>query len=166
MARAGRKQLSVQITEQHFTILEKIKEETNLSNAKLIEMLLDSYVNTSINTNTNTNTPLTEERLKEILQETLSSININTNTNTKPAYNPEPPDIDWDEIEKTAHIPIDNDDYKFEYVKTTDHEGNETEIRVMKSEYLYPQEEETPQPEIDPDSDIEKMLRQFEEDYS
>jgi hypothetical protein len=45
----GRKQLAVHITESHFQQLEQIKEETNLSNAKIIEMLIDHYVNTNIN---------------------------------------------------------------------------------------------------------------------
>jgi hypothetical protein len=45
----GRKQLAVHITESHFQKLEQIKEEKNLSNAKIIEMLIEHYVNTSTN---------------------------------------------------------------------------------------------------------------------
>jgi hypothetical protein len=48
----GRKQLAVHITESHFQKLEQIKEEKNLSNAKIIEMLIDHYVNTSTNIQT------------------------------------------------------------------------------------------------------------------
>jgi hypothetical protein len=61
VAIAKRKQLAVHITEDHFNALQKIKDETKLSNAKIIEMLIDSYnINTNISTNkeqtTNINT--------------------------------------------------------------------------------------------------------------
>jgi hypothetical protein len=72
LVRRGRTQLSVQIKDDSFNKLQAIKDETGLSNAKIIEMLLDSYTNT-IN-NTNTENFVTEERVKELIQEALSSL--------------------------------------------------------------------------------------------
>jgi hypothetical protein len=80
MTRTGRKQLSVQITEESFDQFNQLKEKYNLSNAKLVELLIQTSINTNINTekttniNTSTNTPLTEERLKVVLTEVLSSL--------------------------------------------------------------------------------------------
>lgn len=82
MARKGRKQLTVLIKEGTFAALERIKEETDLSNAKIIEMLIENYVNTNININTEP--AINEEILRKILKEELSCININTNINTEP----------------------------------------------------------------------------------
>jgi hypothetical protein len=75
MTRTGRKQLSVQITEESFDQFNQLKEKFNLSNAKLVELLIQTSINTTENTNinTSTNTPLTEERLKVVLTEVLSS---------------------------------------------------------------------------------------------
>jgi hypothetical protein len=70
MTRTGRKQLSVQITEESFDQFNQLKEKFNLSNAKLVELLIQTSINTNINTNTQ---PLTEERLKVVLAEVLSS---------------------------------------------------------------------------------------------
>lgn len=53
MARTGRKQLSVQIKESSFKRFEEIKAETGLSQARLIEMLIENY-NASNSTMTNT----------------------------------------------------------------------------------------------------------------
>jgi hypothetical protein len=72
-----RKQLAVKILSSSFDRLEEIKQETGLSNAKIIEMLLDTY-----NTNTNIKTTLTEERVEEMIQKALANININASTNT------------------------------------------------------------------------------------
>jgi hypothetical protein len=72
MTRTGRKQLSVQITEESFDQFNQLKEKYNLSNAKLVELLIQTCINTNINTSTNT--PLTEERLKVVLAEVLSSL--------------------------------------------------------------------------------------------
>lgn len=66
LVRRGRTQLSVQIKDDSFNKLQAIKDETGLSNAKIIEMLLDSYTNTS--TNINTENFVTEERVKELIQ--------------------------------------------------------------------------------------------------
>jgi hypothetical protein len=77
LVRRGRTQLSVQIKDDSFNKLQAIKDETGLSNAKIIEMLLDSYTNT-INT-TNTENFVTEERVKELIQRALSGT-----TNTEP----------------------------------------------------------------------------------
>jgi hypothetical protein len=80
MTRTGRKQLSVQITEESFDQFNQLKEKYNLSNAKLVELLIQTSINTNINTqettniSTSTNTPLTEERLKIVLAEVLSSV--------------------------------------------------------------------------------------------
>jgi hypothetical protein len=75
MTRTGRKQLSVQITEESFDQFNQLKEKYNLSNAKLVELLIQTNINTTetTNINTSTNTPLTEERLKAVLTEVLSS---------------------------------------------------------------------------------------------
>jgi hypothetical protein len=70
LVRRGRTQLSVQIKDDSFNKLQAIKDETGLSNAKIIEMLLDSYTNTS--NNTNTGNFVTEERVKELIQRALS----------------------------------------------------------------------------------------------
>jgi hypothetical protein len=70
LTRRGRTQLSVQIKDDSFNKLQAIKDETGLSNAKIIEMLLDSYTNTS--TNINTENFVTEERVKELIQLALS----------------------------------------------------------------------------------------------
>jgi hypothetical protein len=70
LVRRGRTQLSVQIKDDSFNKLQAIKDETGLSNAKIIEMLLDSYTNTS--TNINTENFVTEERVKELIQLALS----------------------------------------------------------------------------------------------
>jgi hypothetical protein len=74
LVRRGRTQLSVQIKDDSFNKLQAIKDETGLSNAKIIEMLLDSYTNTNTNTSNNTNTGnfVTEERVKELIQRALS----------------------------------------------------------------------------------------------
>jgi hypothetical protein len=70
LVRRGRTQLSVQIKDDSFNKLQAIKDETGLSNAKIIEMLLDSYTNTSANINTENF--VTEERVKELIQLALS----------------------------------------------------------------------------------------------
>jgi hypothetical protein len=70
LTRRGRTQLSVQIKDDSFNKLQAIKDETGLSNAKIIEMLLYSYTNT--NTNINTENFVTEERVKELIQLALS----------------------------------------------------------------------------------------------
>jgi hypothetical protein len=70
LVRRGRTQLSVQIKDDSFNKLQAIKDETGLSNAKIIEMLLDSYTNTS--TNINTENFVTEGRVKELIQLALS----------------------------------------------------------------------------------------------
>jgi hypothetical protein len=72
LTRRGRTQLSVQIKDDSFNKLQAIKDETGLSNAKIIEMLLDSYTNTS--TNINTENFVTEERVKELIQLALSGV--------------------------------------------------------------------------------------------
>jgi hypothetical protein len=88
-----RKQLAVKILKSSFDKLEKIKEETGLSNAKIIEMLLENYDNTNTNVNTNAsdntniNTSITEERVAEMIQEALANINISANTNINTSTN-------------------------------------------------------------------------------
>jgi hypothetical protein len=72
MTRTGRKQLSVQITEESFDQFNQLKEKYNLSNAKLVELLIQTSINTT--QTTAQNTPLTEERLKIVLTEVLSSV--------------------------------------------------------------------------------------------
>jgi hypothetical protein len=100
MTRTGRKQLSVQITEESFDQFNQLKEKFNLSNAKLVELLIQTSINTNINTaettnintNTNTNTqPLTEERLKVVLAEVLSSFS---------SYTPEPVETEEEKEKK------------------------------------------------------------------
>jgi DNA-directed RNA polymerase subunit L len=89
MAIKGRTQLSIHITDEHHTIFNQIKEETGLSNAKIVEMLIDSYAiptkttSTTIKPTKTTSTKskpeqpepkyVTEERVKELIQEALSS---------------------------------------------------------------------------------------------
>jgi hypothetical protein len=89
MAIKGRTQLSIHITDEHHTIFNQIKEDTGLSNAKIVEMLIDSYVSSPKTTSTTikptktTSTKrkpeqpepkyVTEERVKELIQEALSS---------------------------------------------------------------------------------------------
>jgi hypothetical protein len=86
MAIKGRTQLSIHITDEHHTVFNQIKEETGLSNAKIVEMLIDSYVSSPKTTSTTikptktTNTKskpepkyVTEERVKELIQEAFSS---------------------------------------------------------------------------------------------
>jgi hypothetical protein len=86
MAIKGRTQLSIHITDEHYTIFNQIKEETGLSNAKIVEMLIDSYVSSPktikpkakpLTTSTTKPEPttkyVTEERVKELIQEALSS---------------------------------------------------------------------------------------------
>jgi hypothetical protein len=100
MTRTGRKQLSVQITEESFNQFNQLKEKFNLSNAKLVELLIQTSINTNINTaetintniNTSTNTqPLTEERLKVVLTEVLSSLS---------SYTPEPEETEEEKEKK------------------------------------------------------------------
>jgi hypothetical protein len=93
MAIKGRTQLSIHITDEHFNTIQQIKEETGLSNAKIVEMLIDSYVSspkteklttsTTIKPNKTKTKPeplitkhdyVTEERVKELIQEALSSL--------------------------------------------------------------------------------------------
>jgi hypothetical protein len=89
MAIKGRTQLSIHITDEHHDIFNQIKEETGLSNAKIVEMLIDSYVSSPKTTSTTikptktTSTKskpeqpepkyVTEERVKELIQEALFS---------------------------------------------------------------------------------------------
>jgi hypothetical protein len=90
MAIKGRTQLSIHITDEHHTIFNQIKEDTGLSNAKIVEMLIDSYVSSpkkpkiglpTTNKTTSTKSKpeqpepkyVTEERVKELIQEALSS---------------------------------------------------------------------------------------------
>jgi hypothetical protein len=69
MARAGRKQLAVQILDASFARFEEIKQETGLSNAKLIEMLIDQYTNT--NTSASTTEYTTKEEVERMIQAAL-----------------------------------------------------------------------------------------------
>jgi hypothetical protein len=55
MAIKGRTQLSVHITDEHFNTIQQIKEETGLSNAKIVEMLINSYVSSKKTKNRTTN---------------------------------------------------------------------------------------------------------------
>jgi hypothetical protein len=84
MAIKGRTQLSIHITDEHFNALQKIKEDTGLSNAKIVEMLIDSYAipteTTKPTKTTSTKSKpepnpkyVTEERVKELIQEAFSS---------------------------------------------------------------------------------------------
>jgi hypothetical protein len=88
MAIKGRTQLSIHITDEHYNAFNQIKEETGLSNAKIVEMLIDSYVSSPKTTSTaikptkTTSTKakseptikyITEERVKELIQEALFS---------------------------------------------------------------------------------------------
>jgi hypothetical protein len=89
MAIKGRTQLSIHITDEHYNAFNQIKEETGLSNAKIVEMLIDSYVSSPkkpkiglpttsakpLTTSTTKPEPkyVTEERVKELIQEALSS---------------------------------------------------------------------------------------------
>jgi hypothetical protein len=90
MAIKGRTQLSVHITDEHHEIFNRIKEETGLSNAKIVEMLIQNYANTknrAVETTSTTIKPnktkpeplitkhdyVTEERVKELIQEALFS---------------------------------------------------------------------------------------------
>jgi hypothetical protein len=88
MAIKGRTQLSIHITDEHYNAFNQIKEETGLSNAKIVEMLIDSYVSSPKTTSTTIkptkttstkskpeSTPkyVTEERVKELIQEALFS---------------------------------------------------------------------------------------------
>jgi hypothetical protein len=101
MAIKGRKQLAVHITDEHHDIFNQIKEETGLSNAKIVEMLIDSYVSspkteklttsTTIKPNKTKPEPLitkhdyvTEERVKELIQEALSSLPQKEEVEEKP----------------------------------------------------------------------------------
>jgi hypothetical protein len=93
MAIKGRTQLSIHITDEHHAIFNQIKEDTGLSNAKIVEMLIDSYVSSPKTTSTHvkptktTSTKskpeqpepkyVTEERVKELIQEALSSYTPN-----------------------------------------------------------------------------------------
>ena len=88
MTRTGRKQLSVQITEESFDQFNQLKEKFNLSNAKLVELLIQTSINTNINTQNN---PLTEERLKVVLAEVLSSFS---------SYTPEPEETEEEKEKK------------------------------------------------------------------
>jgi hypothetical protein len=92
MAIKGRTQLSIHITDEHYNAFNQIKEETGLSNAKIVEMLIDSYVSSPKTTSTtikpaktkakpeSISTPepkyVTEERVKELIQEALSSYTL------------------------------------------------------------------------------------------
>jgi hypothetical protein len=86
MAIKGRTQLSIHITDEHYNAFNQIKEDTGLSNAKIVEMLIDSYVSSPKTTSTtikpkakplttSTKEPkyVTEERVKELIQEALFS---------------------------------------------------------------------------------------------
>jgi MoxR-like ATPase len=83
MAIKGRTQLSIHITDEHYNAFNQIKEDTGLSNAKIVEMLIDSYVSSDRTvkplTTSTKNKPepepkyVTEERVKELIQEALSS---------------------------------------------------------------------------------------------
>jgi hypothetical protein len=86
MAIKGRTQLSIHITDEHYNAFNQIKEETGLSNAKIVEMLIDSYAiptkttSTTIKPTKTTSTKskpepkyVTEERVKELIQEALFS---------------------------------------------------------------------------------------------
>jgi hypothetical protein len=100
MAIKGRTQLSIHITDEHHDIFNQIKEETGLSNAKIVEMLIDSYVSSPKEEITNPNfRPIpkpkqktkpepttkyvTEERVKELIQEALSSLPTSTPEETE-----------------------------------------------------------------------------------
>jgi hypothetical protein len=103
MAIKGRTQLSIHITDEHYNAFNQIKEETGLSNAKIVEMLIDSYVSSPKTTSTTIkqtkttstkskpeSTPkyVTEERVKELIQEALSS------------YTPEPVETEEEKEKK------------------------------------------------------------------
>jgi hypothetical protein len=100
MAIKGRKQLAVHITDEHHEIFNQIKEETGLSNAKIVEMLIQNYANTknrAVETTSTTIKPksvevithvaqnfVTEERVKELIQEALSSLPQKEEVEEKP----------------------------------------------------------------------------------
>jgi hypothetical protein len=98
MAIKGRTQLSIHITDEHHNAFNQIKEDTGLSNAKIVEMLIDSYVSSPKTTSTTikptktktTSTKakpepkyVTEERVKELIQEALSSLPTSTPEETE-----------------------------------------------------------------------------------
>jgi rubrerythrin len=131
MARKGRKQLAVQIKEESFNHLERIKEILGLSNAKVVEMLIENYITPTPSINTNTNINTTEEILRKILKEELSCINtntnthkkestnINTNTNTEPIIKSEKETVPtWNGIELKPNERIITDEYVVETLIT------------------------------------------------
>jgi hypothetical protein len=74
MARAGRKQLAVQILDASFARFEEIKQETGLSNAKLIEMMIENYSNTNTTASTSINTQteyVTKAEVERMIQAAL-----------------------------------------------------------------------------------------------
>jgi hypothetical protein len=97
MAIKGRTQLSIHITDEHHEIFNQIKEETGLSNAKIVEMLIDSYVSSPNKPKIGLPKPkpadgithvaqnfVTEERVKELIQEALSSLPKKEEVEEKP----------------------------------------------------------------------------------
>lgn len=174
MAIKGRKQLAVHITDAHHAALMQIKEETNLSNAKLIEFLVDHYVQTaSTSTNISSQNPL-----EALIREMTTSININinslreevlttstsistsaeettnTNTNTKEPFH------------RATHL-LNNKKEEPEFLSETRYDNDTGEpyaVQVVNPEYLYGKIETAESPrnryDFDENDPIEKMLKE------
>lgn len=133
-----RKQLAVKILPESFDKLEQIKQETGLSNAKIIEMLLDSYTNTNTNTNI-------EERVYALVQKALDKY-VNTNTNIK------------EEEEEELYERFDDTDCYY-------NPGNGVADAIEAREWAMINAMKPENQKIDPNDPIEKMIREQEELY-
>jgi antitoxin component of RelBE/YafQ-DinJ toxin-antitoxin module len=150
----------------------KKKETTTVITARIPTELYSKFKNYCIQYGLSIN-----EALKLLVENEINSIqnvykNEEENAITSEEENapkkkePYSSGIDWDAIVEEPYEP---DAHKFEYVTTTDSEGNEQTIRVMKSEYMFnlaPDTSTKEEPEIDPDDPIEKAIREQEEEWN
>jgi hypothetical protein len=167
-----RKPITVQVQVQVHAKLKAIQEETGLSQAKVIEMLVENYnpqaqVLVEVQPQV---PPFNEEELlakvqvivqaqvDKVIKNHLSNQTSGSGTSTSTTKSTSTPE----EGEYVSDF-VDPDEHMFEYVTDVDDDGNERKIRVLKPEYLYGKVEEPENKPYDLNDPIDKMLYEQEQ---
>jgi hypothetical protein len=171
-----RKPITVQVQVQVHAKLKAIQEETGLSQAKVIEMLVENY-NPQVQPKVQVQPqvpPFNEEELLakvQVIVQAQVDEAIKNLLNNKPTgsstSNSTIKSTSTSTPEEGEYVSdfVDPDEHMFEYVTDVDADGNERKIRVLKPEYLYGKVEEPENKPYDLNDPIDKMLYEQEQEW-
>lgn len=137
---------------------------------KKLNVLIDDDLMTRLKIHAVTNKTTIKEIVAEAL-ETILDYNLQSNTKEKVVQTSSnyTSGIDWGEVAKKVDEIPENDE-EFYYETRIDEDGNEYKVRLVRPESLYgkvehPDEKYGYQGDEDEISDIERKLRQMEEEF-